>query len=89
MDIGEMPVYFARKERLVLTLDYMSSEESDTDENGKTVYKVKRLPWRSNELKKKKSLDKQHLESSSSSTKKVRKNIKSTKKILKIKIIFS
>jgi hypothetical protein len=48
----------------VLTLDYMSSEESDTDENGKNVYKVKRLPWQSNALKKRKeSLDKQHLKS--------------------------
>lgn len=48
----------------VLTLDYMSSEESDTDENGKGLYKIKTLPWQSQELKKrKKALDKQHKES--------------------------
>ncbi|CAB3994774.1 Hypothetical predicted protein, partial [Paramuricea clavata] len=48
----------------VLTLDYISSEESDADEEGKTVYTVKTLPWQSQNLKKKKkSLDKHHMES--------------------------
>ena len=48
----------------VLTLDYMSSEESETDDEGKTVYAVKTLPWQSQDLKKKKkSLDKHHMES--------------------------
>lgn len=42
----------------------MSSEESEVDEDGKTVYAIKRLPWQSQELKKrKKSLDKNHMDS--------------------------
>ncbi|KAM6490443.1 hypothetical protein JOM56_014116 [Amanita muscaria] len=28
----------------------MSSDESDTDESGKVVYKIKRMPWRSREI---------------------------------------
>ena len=48
----------------VLTLDYMSSEESETDKEGKTVYTVKTLTWQSQDLKKKKkSLNKHHMES--------------------------
>ncbi|CAB3991969.1 Hypothetical predicted protein [Paramuricea clavata] len=48
----------------VLTLDYISSDESDADEEGKTVYAVKTLPGQSQNLKnKKKSLDKHHMES--------------------------
>ena len=31
----------------VLTMDYMSSEESETDEEGKTIYAVKTLTWQS------------------------------------------
>ena len=48
----------------------MSSEESDTDENGMTIYKVKALSWQSEELKRrKKSPDKHHLDSLSDLTK--------------------
>jgi hypothetical protein len=50
-------------------MDFMSSEESDTDESGTTVYEVKSLSWQSQELKRrKKSLDKHHLDSLSDLT---------------------
>ena len=49
---------------LVAAVLTMSNEESDVDEAGKTVYAVKTLPWQSQDLKKKKkSLDKHHVDS--------------------------
>ena len=39
----------------MLTEDYMSSEESDT-EDGKIVYVIKTIPWESNALKRKKKI---------------------------------
>lgn len=48
----------------VMFNDYMSSEESEVEEDGRRVYVVKPLPWESDELKKKKrSLDREHLSS--------------------------
>ena len=43
----------------VLTEDYMSSEDTDIDQAGKSVYSVKELSWESRKLiKRKKAFDK-------------------------------
>jgi len=49
----------------VMRIDYMSSEESEVEEDGgRKIYNVKPLSWESQELKKhKKSLDRNHMAS--------------------------
>jgi hypothetical protein len=69
LDVKDWSAERKAKVAEVLTMDFMSSEESDTDESGTTVYKVKSLSWQSQELtRRKKSLEKHHLDSLSDLT---------------------